>query len=207
MKKSTHEISKFYLLSISLCLCSCETCPMREITARNNGVRFWMHSASWLTGKWDYEGGANQANEANGFGKYRMTYGDIHSGSGNFINGKPDGVHTFSNELVAGTNVFSNGRLITQNKERDDVGKVLLDSALAAASVGMTAVSSPDNKLAPGTSSASSLGPGGTQNTSGPWYPVTYKYGQGEFGMYINGRKYNKIIWKPGGGSHWGKPG
>lgn len=117
------------LLSLASCV------GMREITARNNGVKFTMWAAATHTHGWDYHGGSDSQNRAHGFGRYTQSHmGQIISrGNGEFVHGQPDGDHLFDLDTATGYHHFKDGKPIGMTKTRDDLPEMLVANALAVA--------------------------------------------------------------------------
>ena len=84
---------KLQLIALAgiLLLNSCVNVKMREITARNNGAKFWFYTPPAPLGyHWEYQGPVNHLNQANGESNYSHIndfYKSVeYSGSGKFIN-------------------------------------------------------------------------------------------------------------------------
>lgn len=160
--------SKFVLLALfTLMLASCNIIQVRDIVARENGVRFRMQSASWLVKNWKYQGGIDSENRAHGFGQYLQEYGGpIYEGSGEFLHGSPEGRHRFSMDLVEGYKTFVGGQVVKLEKTRNDMPAHLMN----VATVGVAGAAG----LANGTGQSQSQRLGGEGVT-----PITQNYKEG----------------------------
>lgn len=128
---------RFVLLAVGILLSSCFGPPMKEITARNNGAKFWIYGAYGINNSWYYQGPVDSENRAHGYGQYEDRYAPQYPwrGTGKFVHGRPDGDHPFEVSLVSGVHHYSNGQHVGVTKTRDEVPAHVLNSlTLGAAS-------------------------------------------------------------------------
>ncbi|RYD38817.1 MAG: hypothetical protein EOP87_00700 [Verrucomicrobiaceae bacterium] len=166
------------LLLPLLLLPSCLSFKMREITARNNGARFWMYTSNDNNNKWDFTGPVDKENRAHGLGSYvnRWAWNDHVHQSGNFNHGQPDGNHSFRGSMVEGVNRFTNGQYRGHAKTRNDMPMHLLNVATA----GATAIGTSRSSSATGGANATAIGTSTTDITAN--YPGGYAYNVTTYG-------------------------
>lgn len=139
MRKSRYQRPAMKLVSVvllvSFLLPSCISFKMREITARNNGTKFWLRTANDNNNKWDFTGPVDKEGKAHGMGSYvnRWSWNDQWSGSGKFIHGQPEGPHPFRSSLVEGTHHYSNGQHVRHENTRNDIPMHLAGSLIGGA--------------------------------------------------------------------------
>ncbi|RYG97130.1 MAG: hypothetical protein EON58_10470 [Alphaproteobacteria bacterium] len=188
-----------------LFVCSCITPAMREVTARNNGAKFWLWTVSSSISRMEYEGPVDPQNRANGLGTYVLRddyYGGNHfEGSGFFKNGRPDGEHSFRvpSPLMEGFHHYSNGLYTGTTKTRNDMPSHIVGSVLG----GLTA-----HRAAQKTSGSPAASQSKTSANDGPWYPVHYNYRNGTLIITVGGVKLedgDSVLLKPGAGHGWGR--
>lgn len=193
------------LLPLILILNSCINHQMREITARNNGTKFWMYTANDRNNHWEYYGGTDRQNRAHGFGRYEAKddfYGGNHlAGSGKFIHGQPDGDHQITNQFIDAVTHYSNGRRLAMTKTRNDMPAHIAGSVVGGAQAWQTAQNN--------TKATQIIG----KDDGGPWYPIKWSSGLSRStqgvpttvgGVPVND-KTQAILIKPGSGTSMGR--
>jgi hypothetical protein len=140
-------LTRLSLILAFLLVCSCMTPAMREITARNNGAKFWIWTTANAVKQIEYHGPVDSQNRANGIGTYAVKddfYGGNHfEATGLFGNGQPEGSHHFRTKapVIEGSHHYANGQHTGMTKTRNDMPLHLANVATA----GLTALATSRN--------------------------------------------------------------